>query len=72
MPDKVEKRETSCFTYEVVMVVQVFAENKEAADDLLEQNGGYISYRSVTFKDKIGVYSGEEASEEEADKKVEE
>jgi hypothetical protein len=53
------------------MIVQVFAEDKEAADDLLEQNGGYISYRSVTFRDKIGIYSGEEASEEEADKEVE-
>jgi hypothetical protein len=71
MPDKVERKETSCFTYEVVMIIQVFAEDKEAADDLLEQSGGYISYRSVTFKDKIEVYSGEEASEEEADEEVE-
>jgi hypothetical protein len=65
MADKVEKRETSCFTYEVKMVVQVFAENKEAADDQLEQNGGYVSYRSVAFKDKVGIYSGEDIPEED-------
>lgn len=65
MADKVEQRETSCFTYEVKMVVQVFAENKEQADEQLEQSGGYVSYRSVTFKDKVGIYSGEKEAEDE-------
>lgn len=65
MADKVEKRDTSCFTYEVTMLVQVFAEDKEQADKQLEENGGYVSYRSVTFKDKVGIYSGEDAEETE-------
>lgn len=67
MSDKVEKRDTSCFTYEVTMLVQVFAEDKEHADEQLEQNGGYVSYRSVTFKDKVTVYSGDEAEQDEED-----
>lgn len=64
MPDKIEQRDTSCFTYEVTMLVQVFAENKEQADQQLEENGGYVSYRSVAFKDKVGIYSGKEESAE--------
>lgn len=65
MADKIEQRETLCFTYEIKMVVQVFAEDKEKADEQLEQSGGYISYRSVTFKDKVGIYSGEKEAEDE-------
>jgi lysozyme len=44
-------KETSCYSYEVVMVVQVLAENKESADEKLDKDGGYVSKRQVTLKD---------------------
>jgi hypothetical protein len=41
---------TSCYTYEVTMLIQVIAPNKEIADAKLDQDGGYISKRKVDFK----------------------
>ena len=57
---------TSCYTYEVVMVVQVLASSKDDADIKLEKEGGYVSKRDVSFKDVVTLYSGskEEMKEE--------
>lgn len=49
-------KDTSCYTYEVTMVVQVLAPNKELADAKLDQDGGYVSRRSVVFKDSTLLY----------------
>jgi hypothetical protein len=49
-------KDTSCYTYEVTMVVQVLAPTKELADAKLEQEGGYVSKRSVVFKDSTLLY----------------
>jgi hypothetical protein len=43
-------KDTSCYTYEVTMLVQVLAPSKEVADAKLDQDGGYISKRDVKFK----------------------
>ena len=43
-------KDTSCYTYEVTMLVQVLAPSREIADAKLEKEGGYISKRDVTFK----------------------
>jgi hypothetical protein len=51
-------KETSCYSYEVVMVIQVLAENKESADEKLDKDGGYVSKRQVTLKDVSPLYSG--------------
>ena len=43
-------KDTSCYTYEVTMLVQVLAPAREIADAKLDQDGGYISKRTVEFK----------------------
>jgi hypothetical protein len=55
---KEEEKETICFTYEVKMVVQVFAEDLEKANDKLEKEGGYVSSRRVSLLNKNSVFSG--------------
>ena len=51
-------KETSCYSYEVLMVIQVLAENKESADEKLDKDGGYVSKRQVTLKDVSPLYNG--------------
>ena len=51
---------TSCYSYEVTMVVQIMAENEEAAKEKLDKDGGFVSSRKVELKDAIALYSGEE------------
>jgi hypothetical protein len=53
---KEEEKETVCFTYEVKMVVQVFAESIEKANEKLEKEGGYVSSRKVSLLNKNTVY----------------
>jgi hypothetical protein len=62
---------TLCFTYEVKMVIQVLARDKDEADTKLDAEGGYISKREVTFRDMVDLYSGEletDETEKEAEK----
>ena len=49
-------KDTSCYTYEVTMLIQILAPSKEIADAKLEQEGGYISKRDVTFKSSTLLY----------------
>jgi hypothetical protein len=49
-------KDTSCYTYEVVMLVQVLAPSKEIADAKLNQDGGYVSKRDVEFKHSTLLY----------------
>jgi hypothetical protein len=58
-----QKNITSCFTYEVTMLVQILAKDKEEADLKLDKEGGYVSKREVSFKDMIALYSGEKEEE---------
>jgi hypothetical protein len=51
-------KETSCYSYEVLMVIQVLAENKESADEKLDKEGGYVSKREVLLKDVFPLYNG--------------
>ena len=54
-----EKKATVCYSYEVKMVVQIFAENEEAAKEKLDKDGGFVSNREVALKDAVTLYSGE-------------
>ena len=56
---KEEEKETICYTYEVKMVVQVFAEDLEKANDKLEKEGGYVSSRKVSLLNKNTVFAAE-------------
>jgi len=55
---KKETSSTSCFTYEVNMIVQVLAESREDADGKLDREGGYVSRRDVVLKDVAYLYDG--------------
>ena len=48
--------DTSCYTYEVTMTVQVIAPTRELADEKLDKDGGYISKRDVVFKKSTLLY----------------
>jgi len=52
----------SCFTYEVKMLVHVYAKDREEADTKLDNEGGFVSRRDVDLKDLVNLYSGEEES----------
>ena len=54
-----DRAATVCYSYEVTMVVQVFAENEEAAKEKLDKDGGFVSSRKVLLKDAITLYNGE-------------
>jgi hypothetical protein len=60
-PEEPEHRETSCYTYEVSMIIQIFAKDEVEAKERLDRDGGYISKREVKLKDAVHVYSGEVA-----------
>jgi hypothetical protein len=49
-------KDTSCYTYEVTMLVQILAPDKQIADAKLNQEGGYISKRDVVFKHSTLLY----------------
>jgi hypothetical protein len=52
--------ESSAFMYKVTMIVQVIAPNKELADMKLNQDGGYVSKRTVEFVDSVLLYKDDE------------
>lgn len=56
-------KSTTCYSYEVIMVVQVMAENEEAAKEKLDKEGGFVSNRSVALKDAVTLYSGTDEEE---------
>jgi hypothetical protein len=59
-PDKVTNSSQSMFTYGVSMIVSVFAENEEAARQALDENGGFVSHRTVELKDAVEIFKPEE------------
>jgi hypothetical protein len=57
---KRDEKETSCYTYEVKMVIQVIAPDLETANAQLDTNGGYISSREVNLLDSVNVHTGKD------------
>ena len=55
--EKKEEKETICFTYEVKMVIQVFAEDLKQANEKLDKEGGYVSSRRVSLLNKNIVFT---------------
>lgn len=58
--------ESTCYTYEIKMVVQVIADSKEAADAKVDQQGGHITYRSVDLVDSAPLFNRIEGSLDES------
>ena len=58
-PEKEPKTNDSrktVYTYQVNMIVSVFAEDEEKARASLDENGGFVSNRVVELKDAISLY----------------
>lgn len=51
---------TNAYTYEVLMVVQILAEDEKEARNKLDNQGGYVTSRKVTLKDSISLYNGKD------------
>lgn len=60
-------KDTECFTYEVTMVIQILAPNREIADAKLDQDGGYISQRDVRFLSSVKVHEGPDGKSKKGD-----
>jgi hypothetical protein len=56
---------TSCFTYKVEMIIQILAPDQDAARLQLDDKGGYITSRKVTYLDSVQVYKGNKLSNDE-------
>ena len=54
-----EKDSTKCYTYAVTMVIQVLAENEQAAKEKLDKEGGYVTNRVTNLVDAVSLYNGE-------------
>ena len=46
-----ENENTSCFTYKVEMIIQILAADQETARMQLDEKGGYVTSRKVTYLD---------------------
>ena len=51
---------THAYTYEIVMVVQILAEDEKAARERLDGQGGYVTSREVKLKDSVALFNGKE------------
>lgn len=54
-----ETKPTQCFSYEVVMMVHIIADNEEAAKAQLDEKGGIVTKREVKLLNTATLY-GEE------------
>ena len=50
--------DTTCYTYKVEMILQVLAADETTARNQLDDKGGYITSRKVSFLDSVPVYKG--------------
>jgi len=63
--DPFDLSESNAYTYEVTMIIQILAPNKDMADAKLNQDGGYISKRDVKFLKSVLLYKDETLTEDE-------
>ena len=63
-----ENENTSCFTYKVEMIIQILAADEPTAKAQLDEKGGYVTSRKVTFMDSMQVYKGNKLSKKDKDK----
>jgi hypothetical protein len=60
LQEQAETSSKSMFTYSVSMIVSVFAEDEEKARASLNENGGFVSHRTVELKDAVEIYNPDE------------
>jgi len=54
-----EAKQTQCFSYEVVMLVHIIADNETTAKTQLDEKGGIVTKRDVKLVNTQALY-GEE------------
>jgi hypothetical protein len=54
-----EKKTTQCFSYEVIMLVHIIADDETTARTQLDEKGGIMTKREVTLVNSATLY-GEE------------
>lgn len=60
MEPKVTRDETTnCYTFDVHMQVQVLATTADEAMFMVEQQGGYMTYRKQTLIKEVPVYEAQ-------------
>jgi hypothetical protein len=62
-----ENENTSCYTYKVEMIIQILADNELTARAQLDEKGGYVTSRKVTFMDSVQVYKGNKLTKKDKD-----
>jgi hypothetical protein len=62
-----ENENTSCYTYKVEMIIQILADNEVTARAQLDEKGGYVTSRKVTFMDSVQVYKGNKLTKKDKD-----
>lgn len=55
-------KQTQCFSYEVVMLVHIIADDEVAAKSQLDEKGGIVTKRDVKLVNTVALY-GEEKGE---------
>ncbi len=65
-----ENENTSCFTYKVEMIIQILAADEPTAKAQLDEKGGYVTSRKVSFMDSMQVYKGNKLSKKDKDKDI--
>ncbi len=51
-----ETKKTQCFSYEVVMLVHIIADNEETAKSQLDEKGGIVTKRDVKLLNTVTLY----------------
>ena len=60
-----DTEKTSCYTYKVEMIIQILGSDQESARSQLDEKGGYVTSRKVSFLDSVQVYKGNNTSQDE-------
>ena len=55
-----ETKPTQCFSYEVVMLVHIIADNEETAQSQLDEKGGIVTKREVKLLNAQTLYGEKE------------
>jgi hypothetical protein len=51
-----EEKKTQCFSYEVVMLVHIIADDETAAKSQLDEKGGIVTKREVKLVNSATLY----------------
>ena len=55
---KLVHKSTSAHSFQVNMIVQIFAEDEDTARKILDEQGGYVTRRDVKIIESIKLYNG--------------